>query len=137
MELTELETSLPTWDPRITVDAELGKAAAQKAATDKIEREAALWAFGLGGTIAARSYSHDLQTGTSLSKCSDIKDPSSLPEAFRVAAVHLQDKEVGDDDLELLSKCKFLRQADLRGTNVTAQGVAELKKALPNCNVQR
>jgi len=109
-ELNELEKSLPKWNAKIMVDAEIGKAASDQAAADKIEREAALWAFERGGTVTVRSYVPSDFMGVAdaaHSVCKSIKDPSSLPEGFRLAAGHLQDKEVSDDDLELLSKCKF------------------------------
>ena len=44
---------------------------------------------------------------------------------------------VDDSDLEYISPLKDLRQLALHGTKVTAEGVAKLQKALPNCKITR
>jgi len=38
-------------------------------------------------------------------------------------------------DLPQLAKLPFLRELDLTGQKVTAEGVAKLKEALPHCNI--
>jgi len=42
---------------------------------------------------------------------------------------------VGDDGLKHLAGLKSLTTLDLRGTQATAEGVANLQKALPNCEI--
>ena len=44
-------------------------------------------------------------------------------------------KRVGDDSIPVLSTFAALRVVDLHGTAVTAQGVAELRKNLPNAQI--
>ena len=38
-------------------------------------------------------------------------------------------------NLPQLTKLPFLRELDLTGQKVTAEGVAKLKEALPHCNI--
>jgi Leucine-rich repeat (LRR) protein len=47
----------------------------------------------------------------------------------------LNDTQVSDEGLKHLARLTNLQELDLRGTNVTAAGVAELRKALPNCKI--
>jgi eukaryotic-like serine/threonine-protein kinase len=48
----------------------------------------------------------------------------------------LNAKRIGDPGLVHLQKCKKLRSAMLKGTKVTAAGVAALAKALPECRIE-
>ncbi len=48
----------------------------------------------------------------------------------------LPETAITDDGLKTLQKIATLKQLDVRGTKVTAAGVAEFQKALPNCKVE-
>ena len=52
-------------------------------------------------------------------------------------ALDLSQVPVNDSDLENVAPLKELRQLDISDTKVTADGVAKLQQALPNCKITR
>ena len=49
--------------------------------------------------------------------------------------LYLGGPQINDQSLKEVAKLHNLEQLSLHGTNVTEAGVAELKKALPNCEI--
>ena len=47
----------------------------------------------------------------------------------------LADTQITDEGLKEMAKLQKLKMLRIRGTKVTKAGVAELKKALPNCQI--
>jgi Leucine-rich repeat (LRR) protein len=58
---------------------------------------------------------------------------ADLPSLYRL---DLSDSDINDDTMESLTKCQQLNSVDLRKTNVTREGIARLRAALPNCHVE-
>ena len=49
--------------------------------------------------------------------------------------LNLKGSTITDDGLKVLAVIKSLKEVDLTDTDVTPEGVAELRKALPNCKI--
>ena len=80
-----------------------------------------------------------LDMTTNLTKWHKAKDEhilqlNGLP---HLKEINVSDSEVTDKGLRRLADFKSLRRIDVRNTKVTAQGVEELKKTLPDCEVIR
>ena len=60
-----------------------------------------------------------------------------LSASLGLELIELSGTDVTDDGLKHLHRLVNLKQLDLTNTQVTAAGVAELKTALPGCNIQR
>lgn len=58
-----------------------------------------------------------------------------LNSARNLQTLTLRGMPVTDAAVEPLSKCLRLRNLDVRETKITAKGIAELKSALPDCQV--
>ncbi|HWB00484.1 MAG TPA: hypothetical protein VG713_18455, partial [Pirellulales bacterium] len=68
----------------------------------------------------------------------DVRGPNVawwLAEMTDVERLILDETGITDDELPTLESMTGLRQLSLRGTKVTADGVARLKKALPQCEI--
>ena len=70
----------------------------------------------------------------SSSKVTDvgIKDVAKLQ---NLIVLHLDNTRITDVGLKEVAKLQKLKTLDLRDTKITKEDVAELKKALPNCNI--
>lgn len=55
----------------------------------------------------------------------------------RPASLDLDRAHATDAGLEHLARLKGLAERNLEETEVTAQGIAKLKAALPHCNISR
>ncbi len=69
----------------------------------------------------------------------EVKQLSELDnKGYIVRSVSLHEIDgVDDASLIKLRHAVYCHRFELKGTQVTAQGVADLQKAFPNCNVQR
>ena len=56
-------------------------------------------------------------------------------ELEKVLGLSLRGEKISDESLKDLAKCKGFVFLDLKGTQVTKAGVAELQKALPKCKI--
>lgn len=56
-------------------------------------------------------------------------------EVEKVAGLSFRGRNLSDESLKDLAKFKGFIFLDLKGTQVTKAGVAELQKALPKCNI--
>ena len=65
------------------------------------------------------------------------KGLGALNDLPNLQVVQLIGPGTSDDDLKGLVGLKHLRMLDLLDTRVTDEGVAELKRALPNCKISR
>jgi len=54
----------------------------------------------------------------------------------KLETLHVPGTQVSDAGLLHLKECKNLKSLELKDTKVTAAGVADLKKALPQCNIE-
>ena len=79
------------------------------------------------GSAGARLATPPLAGGRGLEALKDLP---------KLQVVQLYGPRTSDDDLKGLEQLKRLVVLDLMDTRVTAEGVAELKKALPNCSVR-
>ena len=59
-----------------------------------------------------------------------------LLEAKALLTLHLERTQVGDDAVPVLSKMTQLMQLRITGSKISSAGVAELRKALPNCKIE-
>ena len=50
--------------------------------------------------------------------------------------LNLRRLPIDDDDLQYLQALTDLEELDLRGTQVTEEGVKKLQRALPNCEIK-
>lgn len=67
----------------------------------------------------------------------DLQHLKELKELKSLQRLHLNNTNVTDAGLEHLKGLTNLRYLDLRGTNATDEGVKELQHALPNCTIER
>lgn len=58
-----------------------------------------------------------------------------LSHATYAISLNLSGTEVTDGSIEHLITLKDLRNLAITGTRITAEGVAELREALPDCNI--
>jgi hypothetical protein len=65
------------------------------------------------------------------------KGLGSLSSLSNLQVISLIGPLTHDEDLQPLTQFEQLRLVDLKDTSVTDAGVAELKKALPNCMIRR
>ena len=61
-------------------------------------------------------------------------EPFPLPRSLH--AIDLHNEHVTDEELKYLYPSQFLKTIDLRNTQVTAEGVARLREAIPGCTVR-
>ena len=62
-------------------------------------------------------------------------DLSALAGLDGLCWLGLNDTQIGDDSLRHLTGLSDLDHLDLRGTAVTAEGIARLQQALPGCRI--
>lgn len=76
-------------------------------------------------------------TGSSLNTAPLItgKGLERLKDLPRLQVVQLIGPQTTDEDLRAMAHLKHLVFVDLKDTRVTTAGIAELKKALPNCKI--
>jgi hypothetical protein len=55
----------------------------------------------------------------------------------RLTVLNLSDTQVSDAGVKELAALTNLTDLDLRGTKVTAAGVKELRRALPECHIEK
>jgi len=63
------------------------------------------------------------------------KLPSEIENLTKLEGLYLGNNQFTDADLEQLKSLKSLEYLVLEDTNVTAEGVADLQKALPKCKI--
>lgn len=61
---------------------------------------------------------------------------ANFKDCLELTHLYLQGTQVGDRSLEHLKSCKNLNRLDLTKTKVTVQGIADLKRALPNIKIE-
>jgi hypothetical protein len=94
--------------------------------TPDSDLRAARWVLGSGGQVGI------VVDGEQI----DVLKATELPRAeFKVVSIVLRGLPVNDLDLSRLKDLRNLKSLNLERTKVTDAGVAELKAALPNCDI--
>ena len=119
LKLTEGEHSISVKQHGLTLEPQPFSVAKNQRRIVRVydpNRRAAEWALGLGGRVDVIADGKELQF-TSLAKL-----PAS---SFKIVAISLEDKSVGDDDLAYLKNLAGLKSLSLRGTGITGTGFVQ------------
>jgi len=64
-----------------------------------------------------------------------IQRRSVITKSLGLIEPNVDGKQLNDQSIEQLKEIRAFSELDIKGTKVTADGVAELQKALPNCKI--
>jgi Leucine-rich repeat (LRR) protein len=121
LKLPEGEHSISVKQPGLTLEPQAFSVAKNQRRIVRVydpNRRAAEWALGLGSRVNVIADGKELQF-TSLAKL-----PAS---SFKVVAIRLEDKSVGDDDLANLKDLSGLKLLSLARTGITGTGFVHLR----------